>query len=672
MTKYILPIFLCTSMMLFGQHPEKLQSLQTKYENNRQHTLKQLSTVESKGVSFSEEVKKGIIQFDSNGMPIFTELLDEKGGKASQADILWNWSFNGTTYNLIGSNMTVYMWDGGNVRMGHQEFGGRVTNMQSGSQSTHSTAVAGVIGASGVVPEAKGMAPDISIIARDYIDFQTEIPVQTDAKVSNHSYGVPSGWSFRDNAPAGIVDPGQGWYFLSDYNVSDTEPNYNGNYLETTVYWDELAYAMPQHIIVKSSGNSKGKGPAPGDDAFYWDGTNFVPITAILPNINCANGYDCLIEESAAKNIVVVGAIKQLTTSDGRYSSTSDVILTDFSSSGPRDDGGIKPDVVAVGQDVYSTAANSNTSYTASAGIGWAVGTSFSAPLVAGIMALWDELYFIENDSYLPSDLGKALLCHTTFESGPHPGPDYHFGWGLINAERGAETIVYDDISTYVEQENLVNGGTYSYNLFAAGTEPLKATISWLDPAATPIPNSVNDRTSRLINDLDLKIIKINDNSQTLAWKLDPDNPSEAATKGDNIVDNVEQVVVENPEAGAEYRILISHKGTLLDDQGSPLAQTPFGLVVSGIQDNMNVEYIQNTSGKFHIFPNPALDTVHVSYPEDIEIRSAMVVDATGKIVQYISNWDTDSIAISHLEKGIYRVILKTSSESKSLSFIKK
>ncbi|WP_245688822.1 hypothetical protein [Riemerella columbipharyngis] len=57
-----------------------------------------------------------------------------------------------------------------------------------------------------------------------------------------------------------------------------------------------------------------------------------------------------------------------------------------------------------------------------------------------------------------------------------------------------------------------------------------------------------------LVNDLDVRVYK--DNAEVgLPWRLDPANPAQAAAKGDNNIDNVEQIVIDSPEAGAVYTI---------------------------------------------------------------------------------------------------------------------
>src|SRR5690606_25702914 len=62
-------------------------------------------------------------------------------------------------------------------------------------------------------------------------------------------------------------------------------------------------------------------------------------------------------------------------------------------------------------------------------------------------------------------------------------------------------------------------------------------------------------------------------------WRLDYAAPAANATRGDNVVDNVEQVLVpaalDTPEG--LYRLTVSHKGTL-----APAGRQAFSLAISG------------------------------------------------------------------------------------------
>ncbi|MHC4418774.1 MAG: hypothetical protein ACYSU6_09345, partial [Planctomycetota bacterium] len=68
---------------------------------------------------------------------------------------------NTPPYNLNGAGLTVGIWDGGAARATHQELLGRVAVLDGASSHSHSTHVAGTIGAAGVVASALGMAPSV-------------------------------------------------------------------------------------------------------------------------------------------------------------------------------------------------------------------------------------------------------------------------------------------------------------------------------------------------------------------------------------------------------------------------------------------------------------------------------------------------------------------------------
>lgn len=94
--------------------------------------------------------------------------------------------------------------------------------------------------------------------------------------------------------------------------------------------------------------------------------------------------------------------------------------LVGFSSRGPTYDGRTKPDVVAMGSNVYSAQPATTDGYRRVAG------TSFSSPLTAGVAAL-----VLQAHPYLsPFQVGDAL--RKTADRAQNP--DYDYGWGLVNA----------------------------------------------------------------------------------------------------------------------------------------------------------------------------------------------------------------------------------------------
>ena len=73
----------------------------------------------------------------------------------------------------------------------------------------------------------------------------------------------------------------------------------------------------------------------------------------------------------------------------------------------------------------------------------------------------------------------------------------------------------------------------------------------------------LNPTNSCLVHDFDLRLTS-SQPTVYYPWVLDPvTNRSWAATTGDNCRDNVEQVVVNNPDTNYVYVVHITHKGTL-------------------------------------------------------------------------------------------------------------
>jgi hypothetical protein len=165
----------------------------------------------------------------------------------------------------------------------------------------------------------------------------------------------------------------------------------------------------------------------------------------------------------------------------------------------------------------------------------------------------------------------KGLVIHTADEAGNYPGPDYKFGWGLLNTAKAA-TLLSNTTTAKIKELTLVNGTTYTLNFKANGTDPLRATICWTDPPGTPPSPSLNPPNIMMVNDLDLRI----DGQTYKPWILDPNNPTAGATTGDNIRDNVEQIYIPTITAGC-HTLTVTHKGALTGGLQA------FSLILSGI-----------------------------------------------------------------------------------------
>jgi Subtilase family/GEVED domain/Secretion system C-terminal sorting domain len=447
------------------------------------------------------------------------------------------------------------MWDGGGVLTTHQEFGGRVVAQQTiTGTNEHSTHVAGILVAGGVSPSAKGMAYEADLKVWDYSNDNSEISTaSTSLLISNHSYGYQAGWVYDDTKKK--------WQWWGNDAVSTFEDYKFGLYDANTQTWDRIAYNAPNYLIVKSAGNNRNEnGPAAGE--YYYLKTS----TDSSNKVRSKNdGYDIISTSGTAKNILTVGAasISSLIPTKG-----SDVTMSSFTSWGPTDDGRVKPDVMAIGTSMFSTSNSGDKGYTTLSG------TSMSSPQAAGSFFLIQQLYNrLNNNRFMLASTLKAVAIHTALDM-EAVGPDYKTGFGLIQLDKAAALVKNEGNAHLLTEFKLNQGQTKTYTFTASGNGPVKATIAWTDPEGTT-SSALNDRTPRLVNDLDIRISS--GSSTFLPFTLDPASPDALAVPGDNIRDNVEQIVINNALPGQTYTLTVSHKGILKN------SLQDYGLAVSGI-----------------------------------------------------------------------------------------
>ena len=489
-----------------------------------------------------------------DGQPVYYKTDNAGAAITTRANQLWQGGSVGVVIEGEGYNK-VGIWDGGAVRKTHQEFNNtgtqRVTQPDNvTSQSAHSTHVAGTIVAGGVNANAKGMAHKGQLKAYDWNSVETEMSAAATAgmEISNHSWGQIRGWNQDETTGA--------WTWNGSTSVSPTEDYLFGFYNSQARTWDQIAYNAPFFLITKSAGNDRGDGPSNA-------GQNGEP-----EKDGGLDGYDCIGGSGNSKNILTVGAVNEVL----NYTGPSNVVMSSFSGWGPTDDGRIKPDVVGKGVNVYSLNSTNNTAYTTMSG------TSMSSPNVVGSMVLLQQLYQqTHGGTPMRASTLKGLVIHTADEAGPNPGPDYKFGWGLMNTARAAEIIIEDQVQTVIDEITLANTQTYTRDLEIDGAEPLRVTISWTDKQGNVQASALNNRTPSIVHDLDLRLV---DESLNVyyPYKLDPDNPTAAATTNSkNTVDNVEQIYIAAPAAGT-YTLIVDHAGSLTADQ-------VFSLIISGIDE---------------------------------------------------------------------------------------
>ena len=475
-----------------------------------------------------------LMKLNEDGTPIYYATTNANAAKSTRAIHLNSGGSLGL--NLNGQGMVARVWDGGTVRRSHTLFEGRVTTVDDPTGTTyssHGTHVTGTVIASNSSATARGMAYQATARTFNWTNDESEATSETlgGMLISNHSYGVPV------TSSSGVVQPA--WYI--------------GAYTSAARNWDEIAYLAPYYLTVMSAGNEGNNN----------DNTN--PI---------AFGFDKLTGDKTAKNsLIVANAQDANVTTDGTLVSVN---INSSSSQGPTDDRRIKPDITGNGTSLTSTTSSSDTALSTLSG------TSMASPNVAGTLLLLQQHYKNVTNTFMKAATLKGLACHTADDAG-NVGPDPRFGWGLLNAKKAAQTISNNGLDSWVSEENLTQGETFTMIFKTNGgpNNPLIASITWTDVPGAAKTNTVeNEATPVLVNNLDLKIFK--DGLPYFPWRLQSDPNSLAIRVDDNNVDNVEQVRIDNPVAG-EYEISITHKGTLTN------GNQDFSLVVTGVTSNFSL-----------------------------------------------------------------------------------
>ena len=490
------------------------------------------------------------------GMPRYLVTHNRDAADSVSTDECWTGGAGG--FDLTGEGVTLGIWDGGAVYTSHIEFDSRVTQADYASgYSSHSTHVAGTMIAAGrwggtPADQTKGMSPGALLSCYDWDYDQSEAYTAASAGLlaSNHSYGYARGFEWGDFFGLGQEE----WYWFGYIEVSTAEDYYFGRYDTEAEAWDQLAYDNPYYLSVWSAGNDRNDdGPGPGGEHIWFE-----------PGVGWVRGYgtrdpdgdyDCIAHSGISKNVLTVGAVRDVV---GGYGGPGSVVMTSFSSWGPADDGRIKPDIVGNGYELLSSYPYDH--------YGYGSGTSMSSPNVTGSLGVliqhWRNTHPTEND--MRASTLKGLILHTADECGSAAGPDYQYGWGLLNTLKAAQTISADVPAPglVIREWRLGNGES----IFVRATtdvaaNELRATICWTDPPGNPPNHTLDNPQKMLVHDLDLRIESTGGRVYE-PWILSRTNPSAAADVGDNSVDNVEQVLVGAPDGGT-FIISVTHKGTL-------------------------------------------------------------------------------------------------------------
>ena len=164
------------------------EKLKTEYDQKRAEAYQKAAQMNWPITFTTDEGSFAELQvLDEFGMPQYYITHNANAAQTISTDEVYSGGSAGLS--LDGTGIIVREWDGGGVLTTHQEFGGRVTQVDSPSGTHyHSTHVAGTIMASGVVANAKGMAFAATLRAFDWNSDTSEMASEAalGALISNH------------------------------------------------------------------------------------------------------------------------------------------------------------------------------------------------------------------------------------------------------------------------------------------------------------------------------------------------------------------------------------------------------------------------------------------------------------------------------------------------------
>lgn len=290
---------------------EKFQQAQNEREARIALYLQQNKverTFSQNGVVFS------LYDIGSNRVPIYTKTKNVASGQVINAHKLYNGGSLGL--NIQGQGMVAGVWDTGPVRATHELLSGQATQID-GSTITdvggrdHMAHVTGTIvgkalsNGNAQAESARGIAFNATARCYDSQNDLTEMTAFGGAGflISNHSYGYPNK----------ATDP---VWQLGAYDVQAKD-------------WDLTVKTMPNYLPFVAGGNEQ----------------------TSSANAASKGGYDVISGNSAAKNVMTVGAVN------------GDLTMSDYSNWGPTDDGRFKPEIVAKGTGINSAQSTADNAY---------------------------------------------------------------------------------------------------------------------------------------------------------------------------------------------------------------------------------------------------------------------------------------------------------------------
>jgi len=487
------------------------------------------------------------------------------------------------------------------------EEGERQTHMNLITSDTymgHDTAQAGGFTGSGILAEVQDNGIDRTLSDLSQV-------IYTDGGVSVKAHGTCTSGIVFGTGEGNAIAQGIAYEAVGAFSDWST-----GRSLSVSNLWDGdfNQGSAGMNGVVQSNSWSQGNLDGLYTSYSTEDDQAVVDYPHVLTLWATGNGNDGtaegqLSQDSIAKNVMSVGAVDHKNTA----ALTDDDWVNDgigqTPSRGPAADGRQKPDMCGPFDWIYTTDAvqycqDAVDSGYNPAGDGYEPGseywdsfggTSGSTPVVAGSAILAYEMYRENHFDNNPggdwpySSTIKALLIADAYQyplTGTFSATRNEQGWGTPDTEYMYD-LGADNHAIFENPEALDSAQIWNNDIYSDGTNPLKITLAWIDPAASQFTGSGR----ALINNLDLKVTA--PGGSVVYWGNNGlwDNLFSTSGTGANQwgsdyrddLNNVENVFIETPTVGTWTIDVIGRSG----DIGS--GPQNFSVVASGAQIDSDI-----------------------------------------------------------------------------------
>jgi hypothetical protein len=240
-----------------------------------------------------EDGRAAYLEAVMDGLPVYKGTFNLNAARTLSTDRVRPGGDTGL--NLTGTNTFFGMWDEGAVRTTHLEFGGRVVRMDAETNiHFHATGVAGTLAASGLFTVQVQQGTNIVFISNAMRGMAYQAPmgswgffsdnvemraaVVTNAiELSNHSYGLRSGWDLQTN---------NAWRWWGFPFIDPNQDPKFGQYNSVTREFDSITYDNPFYLTVWAAGNDQNEGPTTQPVAHItWGIVNNQVVEVLVTNV---------------------------------------------------------------------------------------------------------------------------------------------------------------------------------------------------------------------------------------------------------------------------------------------------------------------------------------------------------------------------------------------------